>query len=132
MPTTPAFSRTDEPALDPTTVETLFELNDGDDDSFVRDLFTSFACTYRDCVAGMQEAVETNQAELMRLKAHTLKGAAANVGALRLSEVAAELQRVGEEGELSRAADWMQDLEGLYARVETELTKLLPGFAVRD
>ena len=128
MPTTPAFSRTDEPALDPTTVETLFELNDGDDDSFVRDLFTSFLGTYRDCVAGMREATKTNQGDLMRLKAHTLKGAAANVGALKLSEVAAELQRVGEEGTFERAEAWLEDLDRLYAGVEFELVKLLPGF----
>jgi HPt (histidine-containing phosphotransfer) domain-containing protein len=128
MPTTPAFNRTDEPALDPETVETLFELNDGDDDSFVRDLFASFSSTYRDCVAGMKEACETNQSELMRLKAHTLKGAAANVGALKLAEAAGELQRVGEESDFDRAQPWIEDLDALYARVQTELAKLLPGF----
>jgi HPt (histidine-containing phosphotransfer) domain-containing protein len=130
MPTTPAFRRTDEPALDPVTVETLFELSDGDDDSFVRDLFTSFLGTYRDCVAGMREAMQTNQSDLMRLKAHTLKGAAANVGALELARVAETLQRLGEEGAFDRAHQELAELQTLYERVEAELARLLPGFQI--
>lgn len=128
MSNTPVPTSTDAPALDAETIEALFELAEGDDDDFVRDLFQSFTLTFRDCHAGLREASQSHQPELMHAKAHALKGASANVGAMQLSEMAGELQRMGEEENLEGCDRWIEALAGEYQRVVGELADLLPGF----
>lgn len=128
MSTTSVPTPTDAPALDVETIEALFELNEGEDDDFVRDLFQSFSLTFRDCHASLREASQSHQPDLMHAKAHALKGASANVGALRLSEMAGELQRMGEEEDLEGCVPWIEALAEEYQRVIGELGELLPGF----
>lgn len=128
MSTTPVSRSTEAPALDAESIESLFELTEGEDDSFVRDLFDSFAQTFRDCHAGLREAQRSNEPELMRSRAHTLKGASSNVGAMQLADIASELQRLGEERDLQGSDPWIEALEREYDRVLAELEKLFPGF----
>lgn len=128
MSTTPVSRSSEAPALDAETIEALFELTEGEDDSFVRDLFESFAQTFRDCHAGLRQAHQSNEPELMHSRAHTLKGASSNVGAMQLADMASELQRMGEERDLEGSGPWIEALAQEYDRVLGELEKLFPGF----
>ena len=116
------------PALDRDILDGLFDLVDDDDDSFVRDLFESFVGSFGDARDGMRSALATGDTEAMRLHAHSLKGSSGNLGALALSDIAKELQRMGDEGDISSAGPWVDAAEEEYNRVMVAVGELLPGF----
>ncbi len=62
-------------------------------------------------IAGLKEALEKGDAPVLHRRAHTIKGAAANVSALMLQEVALRMERLGEEGDLEGAAALLPALE---------------------
>lgn len=57
--------------------------------------------------------------------AHALKSSAANVGADRVSRLAAELEEAAHEGDVERARAIHESLPGAQADVEAVLTRLL-------
>jgi HPt (histidine-containing phosphotransfer) domain-containing protein len=118
------------PALDRDILDGLFDLVDDEDDSFVRDLFESFVGSFADAHAGMQAALAAGDPEAMRLHAHSLKGSSGNLGALALSDIAKELQQMGDEGDLSSAGPWVDAAQEEYDRVMLAVLDLLPGFEV--
>ncbi len=56
--------------------------------------------------------------------AHTLKGSALNMGAVRMSEICAELEEVGRSGDLVRALQLLDQLDAEFSRVSRELSKV--------
>jgi signal transduction histidine kinase/CheY-like chemotaxis protein/HPt (histidine-containing phosphotransfer) domain-containing protein len=61
-------------------------------------------------LAAIREAVASADASVVRSAAHRLKGSAANLGALRVAELALELEGLGETGQLEQAACVVDDL----------------------
>lgn len=59
----------------------------------------------------IQEAVATGNAELLRGTAHSLKSSSANMGALKLAELCAQLENMGKEKELGNAVTTLGVLE---------------------
>jgi two-component system, sensor histidine kinase and response regulator len=117
------------PALDPEIFAGLLELTDGEDDSFVLELFDSYVNTYARCTSGMREALAGDDADALRAHAHTLKGSSANVGAVHLAELAKELQQRGEEGRLDEVRAWIEAIEAEFERVLEAVRRRLPSFA---
>jgi HPt (histidine-containing phosphotransfer) domain-containing protein len=60
----------------------------------------------------------------MILPAHSLKSSSANVGALRLSELAKEVEHASKQGEGERAAAAFQMIRPEFERVEKELRRI--------
>jgi two-component system sensor histidine kinase/response regulator len=58
----------------------------------------------------MRAAARQGDAELLRSHAHTLKGSSANVGAVRVSGAASELEMLARGGDLVGAAPWLTRL----------------------
>ncbi len=52
----------------------------------------------------LKEALDKSDAPSVQCEAHTLKGAAANVGALALQEVANQIEVAGEAGDMAKAS----------------------------
>lgn len=117
------------PALDPEIFAGLLELTDGEDDSFVAELFDSYVNTHARCTSGMREAIAAHDADALRRHAHTLKGASSNVGASHLAELAKELQQRGEEGRLDGAEAWVEAIAVEFERVLEAVRRRLPSFA---
>ena len=115
------------PALDPESLEGLLELAD-DGDDFVADLFRSYVQSYVDCTAGMRAQLEAGDAVAFSRSAHTLKGASANVGASHLATLAAELQAMGEAGDLDGVRGWVEAIEAEWVRVRAAIESSVPGF----
>ena len=63
------------------------------------------------------EAVSKRDSEKIRNRAHSIKGSAANMGAMRLAGPAGRLERLALEGDLSEAND-------LLGQIRTEFEKL--------
>ena len=61
-------------------------------------------------LAALAAAVARADARTTRCVAHGIKGAAANVGGMPLSDIASKLERLGEAGDLESAARVLPDL----------------------
>jgi two-component system, sensor histidine kinase and response regulator len=79
----------------------------GGDEQLFMDVVQLFL---QDCprrLADIKDAVDRRDAERIRLAAHALKGASANLSASGLFDAAAVLERIGSEGRLDAAeAGW--------------------------
>ncbi len=69
-------------------------------------------------LAALEEAVHGGRSDEVRVLAHALKGAAANVGALAVSQAAQAVEKAARAG-LTR------DLPGLVTRLAGELARLV-------
>ncbi len=69
-------------------------------------------------LAALAEAVEAKDAANVKLYAHAIKGASANLGAEQLSEVAKGLEHMAADGNLSQAEDHLREIQTEFARLE--------------
>jgi HPt (histidine-containing phosphotransfer) domain-containing protein len=60
--------------------------------------------------------VNDRDAKAVRLVAHSIKGAAANVGGLELREIAWKLEQTGNSGDLTAAAAALPELSASFER----------------
>ena len=65
-------------------------------------------------LAALHDAVERGDATAVEREAHTLKGSAANVGALRLAVICEQLQRLGRARDLAPAPPLLARLDEEY------------------
>jgi two-component system sensor histidine kinase/response regulator len=72
-------------------------------------------------LAAIRDAIDKNQAEVVKLAAHTLKGTCGNLGAPEAAAVASELEKLAATGNLTRANDCLRALETQIQRVGTLL-----------
>jgi len=90
-------------------IDTLNTLKDviGDD---LKEIIDSFL----QLLPGQLDAIETSarsgDSANLRLHSHTLKGSAANVGAIKLSEISYMVESLAKNGEASKAGTHMSDL----------------------
>ena len=93
----------DTPVLD-TSVLAELQATTGDDSAFVRDLVETYLVETPAQMDGISAAVAANDAEALVRPAHTLKSSSATLGAMRLSQVARELEMAGRAGALDAGA----------------------------
>ncbi len=109
-------------AIDPATLAMLEELL-GDD---FRDLVETFLRDAPQRLAELQRAVEAGGApEVLERPAHTLKGAAANLGAEGLTRCCAELVEACRAGQVSDPAAQVAAIAEELERVEAALGRCL-------
>jgi signal transduction histidine kinase/DNA-binding response OmpR family regulator len=72
------------------------------------DMFSRNVAGYMEQLAA---AVEQGDSEQVRIQAHTIKGAAANIAARRVRETAATMETHAREGKIEQAAELMQQLK---------------------
>ncbi len=94
---------------------------DGDREFFMEVLF-DFRKKVESQIQTMRESIREKRPDIIKREAHTIKGGAANLAALPLSEMAAELERLGEAGALEKAPLLVDKIEKanrtLYAYAE--------------
>ena len=98
----------------------LFERVSGDE-SVIGEILDVFLDDAPSNIKALKEALDVGDAACVRLKAHVIKGAAGNVGAMALMETASRIELAGEEGDLRRATLLVPQV---YARFE-ELRRVL-------
>lgn len=114
-----------EPAAQPPM--NLGQLKDlvGDDPEAIRDLLETFVKSGRERVQALRVAVEANNAPQIRHEAHSIKGASGNYGAMRLYELAAQMEKEAAKGTTAGAAAQMEQLNAEYSAVERYIEGLL-------
>lgn len=97
----------------------------GGDRALVRELFGIFEDSCRRTTAELRQAILRRQAEPLRRLAHTLKGAAANMGALELAEVLARLEQAGRGENFEEAGRALGELHKVLDRFRTRMEEYL-------
>jgi len=97
-------------SVDRSNLETLKEII-GDD---LKEILFNFIKTSPEMIEQIKHALNTEDADALRLHAHTLKGSSANIGAVKLPDLSFELERKGIDGVT-------KGLEDNLLNVETEL-----------
>ncbi len=112
------------PAIDSVVYETLEEIADGDAE-FMAELLSQYLQDAVVLVEALAPALSEGNAEALERAAHTLKSSSANVGAMTLSDLSEDLQRIGRSGELGDAGEKVPAAEAEFIRVTDELKSRL-------
>jgi HPt (histidine-containing phosphotransfer) domain-containing protein len=75
-------------------------------------------------VAQMHQAFQGGDAETLIREAHTLKSSSANLGAMRLSALAKQMELAGRSGNFQRMDDDMEQFKDEFVRVKVALEEL--------
>ena len=109
------------PVIDRTTFEELKQMS-GDD--FINELIDTFLDDAPKMIAEIKSGLATNNADIFRRAAHSMKSNAATFGASQLAALAKELEMLGKENKLSETGDRLKALEEAYESVRDELKGL--------
>ena len=94
-----------------------------------KDLFREIAGMFlencSDYIARIKKGIEGNDASILEREAHSLKGAIGNFGAREAHEAADRLEKLGEEGEMTAAAEELSNLERALNEFASEMKIVL-------
>jgi two-component system sensor histidine kinase/response regulator len=103
--------------------EALRELTGGDAE-FERELAETFVSSGDQCLAEIMAALKVSDFDTVRKRAHSLKGASANIHALDLSEAASSLENAVLENSMPAIGGLVADLSAKLAAVNAELRQV--------
>ncbi len=117
--------------LDPERIESLRSLRTDGVDVFaqIAGIFLDRAQTL---FAKLHQALDTHDADTVRLCAHSLNGSSGNLGAMHLSELSREIELLALQGAVFDHRDKVEELEDEFKRVEVEIRKIVPDLAQID
>ena len=104
-------------------LNTFNALKDAMGDDFIIELVESFFAEAPDLLAQMRNALTSQDVDVFRRAAHSLKSNAATFGATNLADLAKELEKMARENNLD-VGDKMDAIEESYKQAETELKSL--------
>jgi two-component system sensor histidine kinase/response regulator len=96
----------------------------GGDLEFERELAQTFVSCGDQCLAEIIEALKTNDYDTVRKRAHSLKGASANIHARDLSHAASSLENAVSENSIPAIGDLVAELGEKLAAVNAELSQV--------
>jgi HPt (histidine-containing phosphotransfer) domain-containing protein len=95
-------------------------------DKLLRQMLRLFLENSRVRLDGMRDALATGgDLDEVHRGAHSLKSSAANVGAMRVSAVAARLESVADAGDREESATLFEDLVAAWDEAEVRLQRVL-------
>ena len=116
-------------ALDRKVFAQLAELDPGGESGLIRQILQAYQESTTTLVGQLSRAMAESDAETLRKVAHSLKSSSANVGAVRLSALLAELESRGRQNQLEEAPPICEQAITEYNRVMTEIDLYLKGQA---
>ena len=75
----------------------------------------------------LRRAFDAADIESLTREAHTLKSSSANVGAMKLSQLAKEIEAAGRAGDMTLVGDKVRLSEGLFTKARSALEALRAG-----
>jgi len=99
----------------------------GGNEAFLRKLILSYIDSSTEHLADLGEAVGRADAAAIRRHAHTIKGAAANIGAGQLNELSAAMEAAAQAGDLAGMAPQVAALERAFALFKRAAARALKG-----
>lgn len=102
--------------------EMLLERMMGDEE-LAGEILELFLESAPDQIHGLKEALDTHDMTQARDRAHTLKGAAANISAGALQEAAYLAEQAGGNNEPEKCAEYLQEIEHQYDLLKSTLAQ---------
>src|SRR4051812_16268505 len=112
---------TDEPPILGRAVVAELRESVGDDEEFMADLVETYLRESRDHLSAMEQATESNDAGAIVRPAHTLKSSSAALGAMRLAQVAREIEMAGREGNAAGLVELVAAARTAWDETMTEM-----------
>lgn len=111
--------------LDPAVLDNLRQLTPPGEPDLLLQVLTIFLDEAPKRIERLQSALAAGDAAGVQRAAHSLKGSAGNIGAHALFDASRHLDELGKAGDLAAAASALRHLLDEYARVETEIQRVL-------
>ena len=115
----------DQPVLDPAVISGLRQLTPPGEPDVLAEVLKLFLEEVPPRIARLRNAWHSGNIEEMHRAAHSLKGSAGNIGAGRLHSVCTRLDALGKAGDVASAAPLVDELDVEFAKVESEIRRLL-------
>jgi CheY-like chemotaxis protein len=96
-------------------------------ESLARRVAGTFINSMPEQLAALASAIQSFDAPATRLAAHSIKGAAANVGGTAVRELAAKLEKMGEAGEMESAAAVLPQLDATFQSLKPVMQRFCDG-----
>lgn len=93
----------------------------GEDADFAVELLAMFLKDSEHSLASVEEAIERRSPRALEEAVHALRGASANVGALKISAAAMQLEEMACEGQFERASSLFQQLQTHFNELRKKL-----------
>jgi two-component system sensor histidine kinase/response regulator len=90
---------------------------------FLKDVATEFLVKVRSQIQVLRDYVTAGDGERMSREAHAIKGGAANLTAMELSNAALSIEMIGKSGNLEGAPEALENLEKGLESLQTELKR---------
>ena len=114
----------DAPILDPESIENLRALGAEGDDSFLKEIIGIFIEDTPQRIQELRTAFAASDQTTFSRAAHSIKGSASNLGALRLRAVAEKLEHSSKQQGLAQLDQMIPELEAEFQIARAELEKL--------
>ncbi len=116
--------RDEGPVLDPEIIASLRELDLEDGSNLFLELVDIFVTDARAQIGTLQAALSAGDTSKLERAAHTLKSSCANIGALHMSRLCFELEKLGRVGSLEGAPSLVQAAEQAFQKVKSALSEV--------
>ena len=123
-----AFTVVDTPPIDQGVLNDLARISS--DPTFVERLIVGFRSDTERLVSEIVEAISHRRFEAVKDIAHALKGGAASVGAVQLTQFARRIERANHDSLRLRSAQWIEELRHTSQRALAELEIRIKPFTV--
>jgi HPt (histidine-containing phosphotransfer) domain-containing protein len=111
--------------LDPVVIDGLRNLTPPGEPDVLGEVLQMFLTEVPPRIVRLRIALAAGNIEEVHRAAHSLKGSAGNIGAQALHAVCKQLDEQGRSGDLSGAGHLIERLGTEFARVETEIRRLM-------
>jgi PAS domain S-box-containing protein len=115
------------PALDPAVLSELRQFTKEGEPDIVQELAEAFQFETPPLLEALHQAIVEGQPEQLKRVAHNLRGSSNNLGARTMAALSAELEAIGKNGTVERAAELVTHLEQEYQRVCQALATEIAG-----
>jgi two-component system sensor histidine kinase/response regulator len=110
--------------LDRSQIEFLLSLDDGEGEALAQ-IVQEYFILNGEGHAELLRLLSEGDSDALERMAHTLKGASANVGAIGLADVCADLETRARQAQLTDAAELVEQFDAEFNRVRTALEVVL-------
>ncbi len=114
----------DLPILDEESIENLRALGPEGDDSFLKEIIGIFIDDTPQRLQEMRDAFAARDQSTFSRAAHSIKGSASNLGAMRLKSLAEKLEKAAKQASLDGLDAELPKMEAEFATARAELEKL--------
>lgn len=114
----------DVPILDPESIDNLRALGAEGDDSFLKEIIGIFLADTPQRITELRTSFAAGDQPAFSRAAHSIKGSASNLGAMRLRALAEKIEHASKQQGIAGLDRLIPDLEAEFATVKAELEKL--------